>query len=86
MNTATATKVLIGKCKRCNTLTRVERELFEGSSFPVGGYHIDCANCGRWINDTKTAKQSAIKCGAKCYNATGPSCSCECGGKNHGGH
>lgn len=26
-----------------------------------------------------------MKCGAKCMGATGPSCECSCGGKNHGG-
>lgn len=25
-----------------------------------------------------------IKCGAKCINATGPNCECQCGGENHG--
>jgi hypothetical protein len=25
-----------------------------------------------------------IKCGAKCVNATGPSCECSCAGANHG--
>jgi len=24
------------------------------------------------------------KCGARCTNSLGPSCSCECGGHNHG--
>lgn len=27
---------------------------------------------------------SEKKCGAVCQGATGPSCSCECGGENHG--
>lgn len=36
--------------------------------------------------DYKTANPSLHKCGAKCQNATGPSCECECGGKNHGGN
>ena len=27
---------------------------------------------------------SLHKCNAKCQSATGPSCECECGGKNHG--
>lgn len=33
----------------------------------------------------KVANPSLHKCSAKCQNATGPSCECECGGKNHGG-
>jgi hypothetical protein len=27
---------------------------------------------------------SSRKCGARCANSLGPSCSCECGGHNHG--
>lgn len=33
----------------------------------------------------KTHNPSLHKCSAKCQNATGPSCECECGGRNHGG-
>lgn len=29
-------------------------------------------------------KRSDRKCGARCQNSLGPSCSCECGGHNHG--
>lgn len=28
--------------------------------------------------------KSTRKCGARCTNSLGPSCSCECGGHNHG--
>jgi hypothetical protein len=28
--------------------------------------------------------RSTKKCGARCTNSLGPSCSCECGGHNHG--
>lgn len=85
MNTATAAITIIGKCSVCNILTNVERETFENGWPTIGHFHVDCKDCGRRTN-SKTAKVSAIKCGPKCYNATGPSCSCECGGKNHGGH
>lgn len=27
----------------------------------------------------------SIKCNAKCMNATGPNCACQCAGENHGG-
>jgi hypothetical protein len=87
MTTTAATEareiVLHGKCKTCRTVTKVIRPLFEGSTFPVGGYSIDCADCGAWIMDTHEAKTSTTKCGAKCRNAVGPACSCECGGRNH---
>jgi hypothetical protein len=29
-------------------------------------------------------RKSTKKCGARCTNSLGPSCSCECGGHNHG--
>lgn len=29
-------------------------------------------------------KKSKHECGARCMNATGPSCDCKCKGKNHG--
>ena len=28
--------------------------------------------------------KSTRKCGARCMNSLGPSCSCECGGHSHG--
>ena len=32
------------------------------------------------------AFESTHECGARCINATGPSCECACRGKNHGRH
>jgi hypothetical protein len=82
--TALRTTVIIGKCKRCSTLTKVERELFP-SGFPVGGYALDCSACHYPTNVREARTNDRKKCDARCTGATGPACSCSCGGRNHGG-
>jgi hypothetical protein len=91
----TETQILIAKCQHCGHITKVEREWKFGvvKSGPragqpardlLGGYVINqCEACFKFLADTKIAKTSQIKCGARCTGATGPACSCECGGKNH---
>lgn len=91
-----STAVLIAVCPEGH-LTRVEREWREGvvKAGPrkgqpcrdlIGGYTVDvCGECGRFTTKTAEARVSKVRCGAKCVNATGPACSCECGGKSHGG-
>jgi len=43
-------------------------------------YMGQVAGSGRWLNKT----QEICACNEKCQSATGPNCSCSCGGKNHG--
>ncbi len=47
----------------------------------------NCPGCGRdAIAKTVEGRFSETHlCNAKCTGATGPSCDCSCGGKNHGG-
>ena len=44
--------------------------------------------CGdHWVSLRRVlegTKKSKHECGARCTNATGPSCDCRCRGKNHG--
>lgn len=40
---------------------------------------------GSLIGKRVVGTHSEKLCGAKCLGATGPSCDCSCGGKNHGG-
>lgn len=48
-------------------------------------------DCGRWVllrrvfDDGRPDSKRAT-CGARCTNATGPSCDCRCRGANHGSH
>ena len=59
--------------------TRPQTHIYEDIPCPTCGFERD-ANIinGRFVADQK--------CGGKCVNATGPSCSCQCGGENHGAH
>ena len=49
-----------------------------------------CTGCGGHLATFAPVQGSfseAHKCGARCLNATGPSCECQCGGERHGsGH
>jgi hypothetical protein len=68
---------IIAKCKSGHVV--------RGTSDDVYGGWIKCG-CGREaIAKWMTVVVSEKKCGAVCKGATGPSCSCECGGENHGG-
>ena len=49
----------------------------------VGGW-LRCS-CGRQgVAKTFAPVLSEKVCGARCAGATGPACSCSCGGENHG--
>lgn len=51
-----------------------------------GTFQAPCA-CGKGslIGKRVVGHHSEKVCGAKCLGATGPSCDCSCGGRNHGG-
>lgn len=44
-----------------------------------------CECGGTLIGRRVTGYKSDKACGSKCMGATGPSCDCSCGGRNHGG-
>lgn len=51
----------------------------------VRGGWLRCG-CGRQaVAKTFAPVLNDKPCGARCTGATGPACSCSCGGENHGG-
>jgi hypothetical protein len=51
----------------------------------VYGVRAQCG-CGGFVSleAVRGTYKAGHKCDARCLNATGPSCECECGGANHG--
>lgn len=55
---------------------------------------VECTCIDRTTNSHRQVQLSKVfaafesthECGARCINATGPSCECACRGKNHGRH
>jgi hypothetical protein len=84
--TATSTSQLIAKCRNGHVV-RGTHDKFDGFSANVrGGCWLICP-CGsagmvKWM-DVRIVEDT--NCSAKCTGATGPVCSCSCGGENHGG-
>lgn len=78
---ATATNRFMGKCKVC--------------ALPASAVIADAAGdkttapCARCTATVTLKRLYAVKtqttCNGKCMTAVGPSCSCSCGGENHGG-
>ena len=59
--------------------------VIRGTWDDVTGGWAKCS-CGRQgMAKMLVAKLSEKKCGSVCQGSTGPSCSCECAGENHGG-
>lgn len=80
MTTATATPIrYIAKCRNGHVA--------QAACFAdlVNGVFVKCA-CGSFGHGfAMTVKHVAEKkCGSVCMGAQGPSCSCSCGGENHG--
>lgn len=47
---------------------------------------FECSACGGSSADFDVIRgtfSESVKCGARCRNAVGPSCECQCGGENH---
>lgn len=69
---------VIGKCGRGHIVNTVASEVRAG--------WITC-ECGSRamakFMDVRVVEE--MNCSAKCTGATGPVCSCSCGGENHGG-
>lgn len=67
-----------GRCRRGHTVNVDWSE--------VRGGWITC-NCGSaaMARSLEVKHNDRIICAEKCMGATGPACSCNCGGRNHGG-
>lgn len=53
---------------------------------PAGGIGVACRGCGSrmYAKRVMGKLKPDHKCDAQCLSATGHSCECACGGKNHG--
>ena len=85
------------RCADCLTVAATVEKLADGRDtygYPTGRPAAVCDACGGGIEymgevhrDTlHTSKGWAPICDGRCTHATGPSCDCKCGGKNHGSH
>lgn len=74
----TTTRTYIAKCRNGH------RAAFEITGF---AHNRQCAETGciqtMVMSPVRGKISEKVKCGAKCRNSLGPSCSCECGGRNH---
>lgn len=85
--TATRTTRYFGKCPVQGCKHRVVVELTNAQASRTLNEKHECVNGHRtylrW--DSLNGKYSAKhECGSRCMASTGPSCSCTCGGANHG--
>jgi hypothetical protein len=84
--TQDTTSQLIGKCGRGHVV-RGTHNTFAGYSANVErGSFLRC-ECGAAavIKFLDVRVVEGMLCSGKCTGATGPVCSCSCGGRNHGG-
>ena len=78
MTTTQQPSVAIAKCRNGHTIKSTDDRW-------IGGVYIACA-CGsrgiaKILQVTIVAERA---CNGVCMGAQGPSCSCSCGGENHG--
>lgn len=73
--------VFLGKCERCPRPVRVR------DSSAIGDHNMfSCLDCGTPVKCERVyGTVNRMECDARCMGAMGPSCSCGCGGENHGG-
>lgn len=83
MNT-TATKHLhYYKCRDCLSPMATEERLVKYECFCGGQVeYMGAVKADGHVHD----EQSQTPCNTLCTDATGPNCSCSCGGQNHGQH
>lgn len=86
MTTAGETNQLIAKCRNGHIVRGTHSQLAGFSENVKNGCWLMCP-CGsfgpvKWM-DIRIVETT--ECSAKCTGATGPACSCSCGGENHGG-
>lgn len=68
---------------------QLSRVYFERNVKPMGRPTLEDGTLGEYVPatrmiDYKIIRPSLHKCDARCLNATGHNCECQCGGKNHG--
>jgi hypothetical protein len=87
ITTVSTTNYYLGTCERCDRPYRVVRgsEEIDPRSLPLF-LTIDCPGaCGLTLKVERLAAVTTEEiCDARCMGATGPNCSCACGGANHG--
>jgi hypothetical protein len=75
-------KTAIGKCPACREPVATSWTQDEASQ---ASYQVRSTCCNRWtilhFVDGRIGKR---ECGEWCTTGTGKSCTCTCGGKNHG--
>jgi hypothetical protein len=77
---ATRTVVFLGVCDPCKRPVRARDEQAPGRYA-----RLTCPQCSRYVTGERLfATINADPCHGRCMGATGPSCSCSCGGANHG--
>lgn len=88
--------VYIGGCRSCDRGCRGPRgpwvpdsdhALEPGAVYFVGnhGAHALCPDHGLFkVHKLEGEHRPEVFCDARCMGARGPSCSCSCGGRNHG--
>lgn len=101
MDSATASAPLLGKCKECDYTifaTREDVQVANAASDVRKGTGVwrwnnsflaRCDKGHRWFvcKAIKGTYSESHKCDSRCLNAKGWSCTCSCGGANHGrGH
>lgn len=78
----TSTNLYLGTCAKCDRPYRIDL-----GDKPAGQRKcVMCpGNCGQTIIVERLAAVTTTEhCDSRCMGATGPSCSCACGGANHG--
>lgn len=75
----TRTNRFLGVCKPCTLPVATEADK------PGSMIHGNCPECGNTVKlDRLVAVTTMDVCDSRCMGAVGPSCSCGCGGTNHG--
>lgn len=76
------TSFFLGVCAPCVRPIRTTDEQARGKAV-----NVTCPECGRRrvAERLYAATNAAEPCDGRCMGAAGPSCSCQCGGANHGG-
>lgn len=73
---------VIGKCPRCGSGVAARMTTAE---LQTVSWQVRCGRCNcRTVMVPVQGSYSTRRCNALCQGATGPVCSCECGGENHG--